>query len=409
MAASPVKKIVFVYIHGFLGDEKSFNTFPHDLVSYLSHSTSVDHDEIFDVKVYPKYDTKGSNPKAVSQLVDYLLRNAGTTSYSGVILMAHSMGGLAAVDAYRSLYGVDSADGSDAPSFAASGISNETPSQAATVSAGDIRKLINIIGIVTFDSPFYGLTPNVFTESGSRNAMNYVSSMLPFQSPTEVSKAPAGPKPDNGGNEATAAAQDGEPAGIRATPADTATNPLWAATSMVSSVLAPLGNHARRFGPYVFAGGAAAAAAYASFGLASTLYPSPSVQRLAARWLVSAADEAYRHAEFLYPLTDSKEQMHRRVAHIQQEVEGRRCFFKGYYLDISIDPPSPTESPISKHFCNPPDPQIQHLFEKVESLVQDEISAHMNMFHPLENREKYLDLIIKTARTVHQILHSSQK
>lgn len=51
----PADRILLVFIHGFLGSDESFLAFPRALSDRLSHVVSVE------VKVYPKYDTKGNN------------------------------------------------------------------------------------------------------------------------------------------------------------------------------------------------------------------------------------------------------------------------------------------------------------------------------------------------------------
>ncbi|KAJ3223274.1 hypothetical protein HK099_001315 [Clydaea vesicula] len=83
-----------------------------------------------DLKLYV-YSTKGSNEEQIINFSDYLLLNI--LGYSHVFLLAHSMGGLISVDAYKFLM------------------------EHSTLS----RDLINIKGILTFDSPFFGLDSSI--------------------------------------------------------------------------------------------------------------------------------------------------------------------------------------------------------------------------------------------------------
>ncbi|TPX58005.1 hypothetical protein PhCBS80983_g03414 [Powellomyces hirtus] len=97
-------KTMLLFVHGFLGSEHSFENFPLDLAACLRGPTMRVPD--VEVRIFPRFDTKGDPTRAVNQLCNWLLLNATEPEYSGVIILAHSMGGLMAVDAYRKMYGL---------------------------------------------------------------------------------------------------------------------------------------------------------------------------------------------------------------------------------------------------------------------------------------------------------------
>ncbi|KAJ3268020.1 hypothetical protein HK104_005512, partial [Borealophlyctis nickersoniae] len=123
-------KTLLLFVHGFLGSEASFATFPIDLVNHLREIHKL---HSIEARVFPRFDTKGDPTAAVNQLCNWLLLNAGAPEYDSVVIIAHSMGGIMAVDAYRKLKALteevlgpkkgpkeDSAK-SEAPSTAAAG------------------------------------------------------------------------------------------------------------------------------------------------------------------------------------------------------------------------------------------------------------------------------------------------
>ncbi|KAI8908813.1 hypothetical protein DFJ77DRAFT_130141 [Powellomyces hirtus] len=97
------KKILIVLIHGFLGSEESFFQFPFHLVEELEKNHGFDKGQV-ETRMFPRYDTRGHNARSVQKLIDWLLVYATTGRYESVILLAHSMGGLLAADAYQYMY-----------------------------------------------------------------------------------------------------------------------------------------------------------------------------------------------------------------------------------------------------------------------------------------------------------------
>lgn len=114
------RKLLLVYVHGFMGDETSFRSFPahvHNVVTIaLSDSHSVH------TKIYPKYRPRYALEVARDDFSKWLAPHE--TPWTDVILIGHSMGGLLAAD-------------------------------IALV----FRH--NIIGVMNFDVPFLGMHPGI--------------------------------------------------------------------------------------------------------------------------------------------------------------------------------------------------------------------------------------------------------
>ncbi|KAL8279293.1 hypothetical protein RQP46_008330 [Phenoliferia psychrophenolica] len=125
----PSELILLVFLHGFKGGA---DTQTHPTVAF----TPV---------VYPSYDTRGELSVAVETHVKWLTdltaehRVAhtanGATGPVRVILIGHSMGGLVIADSLRSI------------------LASPTPTSP------------NILGLIAFDTPYYGLNPGVFKNS----------------------------------------------------------------------------------------------------------------------------------------------------------------------------------------------------------------------------------------------------
>ncbi|CAZ86613.1 unnamed protein product [Tuber melanosporum] len=123
------RKLLLVYIHGFMGNETSFQSFPAHLHNLLS-VTLEDLGWGVHTKVYPKFKTRNNISLATEGFSRWLAQfeNPGTD----VILLGHSMGGILA---------------------------------AEVVLLRDERGGFKhrILGVVTFDSPFLGMHPGVIS------------------------------------------------------------------------------------------------------------------------------------------------------------------------------------------------------------------------------------------------------
>ncbi|EMD90252.1 hypothetical protein COCC4DRAFT_187465 [Bipolaris maydis ATCC 48331] len=114
------RRLLLIYIHGFMGDETSFRSFPahvHNLVTVTLADSHVVH-----TKVYPRYKSRDSLQVARDNFSAWLAPHEDP--WTDIILVGHSMGGLLAADialAFRH----------------------------------------RIIGVVNFDVPFLGMHPGI--------------------------------------------------------------------------------------------------------------------------------------------------------------------------------------------------------------------------------------------------------
>ncbi|KAJ3153453.1 hypothetical protein HDU89_000478 [Geranomyces variabilis] len=542
------KKILLVLIHGFLGSEESFFSFPGSLVDDMESRLGYPPGRI-ETRMFPRYDTRGHNARSVQKLIDWLLVYATTGRYESVVLMAHSMGGLLAADAYQYMYALhkekveerlegqtpaaataedketagakeekasqtpaaktgpivdDDADAvagiegelakldlslkhavvkeeqrdaaamadvaaainavaaadatpaaptpapipandcsvkadttnSDAPKIdaglsdssqpakvrdgaakvpssspAGSGLSaisswlgswrgtatskpapNDAPrpsappnpaadedgfeGTSATSPDSDLRLLVNIRGLITFDSPFYGLHANVITQAGTNKAVAIVSegifnarAYLPAAVETVSAYAPktiavptglAGvrtvPIPTSwvvdaakravgtsGGAAATpgqssAPPADRTPAGASSQPEDLTPTPTTAlAIIPATAPSAPtFASRVPNWVGYALGGAAVAATAYTIAPLAAAYIPASMIaSSVATSFAISGAEQIRDHLHFLYPLVNSQWDMHARVCMLRREMEARkRLTFIGFYLDL---------------------------------------------------------------------------
>ncbi|KAJ3275144.1 hypothetical protein HDV01_001283 [Terramyces sp. JEL0728] len=101
------QKILILFVHGFLGSESSFSSFPLDLVQSVRSLYGIPN---LEARVFPFFPTKGDPNKAINFLYNWLLMNATYPEYEAVIIMCHSMGGLIAADAWRKIQKLQSND-----------------------------------------------------------------------------------------------------------------------------------------------------------------------------------------------------------------------------------------------------------------------------------------------------------
>ncbi|KAI8623690.1 hypothetical protein F5Y19DRAFT_350776 [Xylariaceae sp. FL1651] len=88
------RKLLVVYIHGFMGNDTSFQSFPAHVHQYLKLALFDSH--VIHSKVYPKYKTYKSIEIARDNFSRWLEPHEGPKT--DVILVGHSMGGLLAAD-----------------------------------------------------------------------------------------------------------------------------------------------------------------------------------------------------------------------------------------------------------------------------------------------------------------------
>jgi pimeloyl-ACP methyl ester carboxylesterase len=88
------RKLLVVYLHGFMGNDSSFRSFPAHVHSYLKEMLAETH--VIHSKIYPRYKTYKSITVARDNLSTWLAPHEADTT--DVILVGHSMGGLLAAD-----------------------------------------------------------------------------------------------------------------------------------------------------------------------------------------------------------------------------------------------------------------------------------------------------------------------
>ncbi|KAJ6109850.1 hypothetical protein N7486_002085 [Penicillium sp. IBT 16267x] len=123
------RRLLLIYIHGFMGSEASFNDFPahvhHLLAAVLSESYVVY------TRIYPRYKSRGEIQTAVDQFSNWLSPHEADDL--DVILLGHSLGGILAADVALM--------------------------QAHSIP--DVKPKHRILGLINFDVPLLGVHPRV--------------------------------------------------------------------------------------------------------------------------------------------------------------------------------------------------------------------------------------------------------
>ncbi|KAI0381752.1 hypothetical protein F5Y04DRAFT_254274 [Hypomontagnella monticulosa] len=88
------RKLLVIYIHGFMGSDASFQSFPAHVHSYLKLALSDTH--VIHTKIYPRYKTYKILDVARDNFSRWLAPHESPTT--DVVLIGHSMGGLLAAD-----------------------------------------------------------------------------------------------------------------------------------------------------------------------------------------------------------------------------------------------------------------------------------------------------------------------
>ena len=88
------RRLLVVYIHGFMGDTTSFRSFPAHVHGYLSQRLSDTH--VVHTKIYPRYKTYRKLRFAAAEFSRWLEPNVDDNT--DVVLVGHSMGGMTAAD-----------------------------------------------------------------------------------------------------------------------------------------------------------------------------------------------------------------------------------------------------------------------------------------------------------------------
>lgn len=88
------RRLLVVYIHGFMGNNSSFRSFPAHVHSFLKNLLVETH--VIHTKIYPRYKTYKSIDVACDNFSKWLAPHESPTT--DVVLVGHSMGGLLAAD-----------------------------------------------------------------------------------------------------------------------------------------------------------------------------------------------------------------------------------------------------------------------------------------------------------------------
>ncbi|KAM3415417.1 hypothetical protein BST61_g8942 [Cercospora zeina] len=123
----PRRRLLLIYIHGFMGAETSFRSFPahvHNLLTVLLSETHVIH-----TKIYPRYASRGKITRARDDFGRWIEPHQDTTT--DVVLLGHSMGGLLSAEVVL----------------------------APGIPPRPLRH--RVLGTINFDVPFLGMHPGV--------------------------------------------------------------------------------------------------------------------------------------------------------------------------------------------------------------------------------------------------------
>lgn len=88
------RTLLLVYIHGFMGDNTSFQSFPAHVHAYMKDALAESH--VIHSKIYPRYKTYKAIDVARDNFSTWL--EPHESERTDVILVGHSMGGLLAAD-----------------------------------------------------------------------------------------------------------------------------------------------------------------------------------------------------------------------------------------------------------------------------------------------------------------------
>ncbi|KAK5047643.1 hypothetical protein LTR84_006308 [Exophiala bonariae] len=143
------RTLLIIYIHGFLGDETSFGSFPAHVHSLITSSLAETH--VVYTKVYPRYKSRKNVSFAKDDFSNWLAPHESDTT--DVILVGHSLGGILAAEVVL------------IPSHVPG--SNELSQH-------------RLLGLIAFDVPYLGMHPGVVGTG--------IASL--FRSPPELPESP---------------------------------------------------------------------------------------------------------------------------------------------------------------------------------------------------------------------------
>ncbi|CUS12363.1 unnamed protein product [Tuber aestivum] len=329
------KTLLLCFIHGFKGDDDTFDRFPFDLKALVGHALPQLNIESV---VYPRYETRGDLTACVANFREWLQTRvidlevtAGTQSPTvdpsvRTVLVTHSMGGIIAANTLLSILDdqVVKSDGNHPEKF----------------------MFPYIQGILAFDTPYLGLSPAVFAHGADTNlktastAISQVSTLasgfFASRAATEGSKAlNKAPSEEDNGKEPEAPG-------------------FWSQWGTV--------------------------AAYA--GAASALAAGGAVAYFKRDELGQGWGWVSSHLEFVGVLVKGDE-LKERVERVSN-IEG--VGFANLYTALGDRGRDKGE----RTFCILPQ-KGKGWFRCTNTMAQDEVNAHVSMFHPKTN-PKYFEM-----------------
>ncbi|RUS26392.1 hypothetical protein BC938DRAFT_470821, partial [Jimgerdemannia flammicorona] len=327
----PEDHLLLVFIHGFRGSDNTFKEFPSHLRTVLTNSLAMDVDTV----VYPHYKTKGYATAPHLHLIltqgisskrgldlaseianrEEVIRRHGGTGRVLVILCGHSMGGIVAADVIRSYL--------------------PTGDPAAPSSSPVPR----IIGLLAYDTPFYGLNEHMVNHSALAR-FDLFSKFVPMAAAAE----PVAKRATDSNDESAPTKSSGKG---------------WGSWGLVAGIagIAAAGAVAYMHKDTISAG---MTNVLDHLEFVSVLVKDGDLRKRRRRRGSSFHDVGRRRAE---------------VVEVVDSIVGiPDMIFRNFYTQLESDP--------LRLFINPPPPSTEDYFVATVSNRKDEIDAHTHMFDP---------------------------
>ncbi|KAF9959959.1 hypothetical protein BGZ72_008288 [Mortierella alpina] len=377
MLPPPRATVLLLFVHGFKGhDHHTFLDFPTRVMTIFTNAKlNLDVESV----VYPQYDTRGDFNSAVKSFAEWTQAqvksreefniraygrqqtHSAETTDNGikekippvyVCFLGHSMGGLVAADAALLL---------------------NTYTQKSPV-----------IGILAFDTPYFGLNSSIFTQAAyervtgfaqkASGAYSLVSTYLPAAAAwNALTPSAAATSDDN--KKRSGNSRDQTP------PATSGFNPssLWSATSAKvekeKTVSSTSSTSSSKWGWGSIALGVGAAVAATGAAIVVNKHMNTGMEYVTS------------HIQFVGILWNSA-QLKQRVSDVLRLPMGFHCF----YTQVQIPAGSSNNWKSSTRTfveLSSATKEMQSYFSARQCSGQDEIEAHMEMFNPAKNFDYY--------------------
>lgn len=381
MTTINIPKPLFIFVHGFLGDDSTFQSFPEHLNAYLP-----------DIEIirYPTFATRGLYKKSVKDfsewLVDYVMRrqeNEGRKERK-VVFLAHSMGGLVCVDSLKRLARKGYVKGLEELEH-----SDEDTEQEDINEDEDLKE-------------------DLKEESGYQENLKEPIPNAGLDSSNEDNEDGQGSCTKNEKENGQAAMVNSEhfkPSsiltviGIMAydTPFFHLNSDLFSLTSLTRTV-------APRLTTLVKAVSIAPRWAKIAFGAGAVIASVTAGDKLMS-WSKTVISE---HAQFLEPLL--KEDMDTRSRRLEKLIIDMNVKFRCFYVRI---PPLTAFTPNPyRTFINIPTPFpeiLEPYFTPIPSTVDHPVEAHTHMFDSFSNEPNYMSLLDASVHELKRWLNDAKR